>query len=160
MKKILAVVAFLLFCSATSAQNVEDRRRSLKGIVGFYVSIDNLDSAVEKEGLTTNQIRSDIELRLKTAGIQVLTKEQASQIPGKPQLRIDLMIAGKQGLYPYALDIASHQMVRLDRDPSIIVDATTWSIGSAGISDLAGIRDMVRENMDEFIKAWQTVNPK
>jgi hypothetical protein len=161
MKNTFAVVTtILLFCSTMTAQDSEQGRKSLKGIAGFYLSVEKLDPDVEKEGLTTDQIRADVELRLKKAGIKVLTLEQASQAPGKPRLGLDLMIGSKQGLYPYALDIGAHQIVKLERDPTVIIDATTWSVGSAGIAGLSGIRDTVRDRLDEFINAWLSVNPK
>jgi hypothetical protein len=157
---IATVAALLVFCSAMSAQDSEERRKSLKGITGFYVSIENLDPAIEKEGLTTNQIRADVERRLRAAGINVLTKEQASQAAGRPLLRIDLMIGNRQGLYPYALDIGAHQRVRLERDPAAIVHATTWSVGSAGIANLSTIQSTVMDRIDEFINAWLSVNSR
>jgi hypothetical protein len=140
MRNVLVVVtAVFLFCSIMAAQNSEEGRKSLKGITGFYVSVKILDPVIEKEGLTTNQIRTDVELRLRRAGIKVFTTEQASQAPGKPLLGVDLMIGSKQGLYPYALDIGAHQLVKLERDPTVIIYATTWSVGSAGIADLSSI---------------------
>ena len=161
MKNAFAVVtAILLLCSTMTAQDSEQRRKSLKGIVGFYLSVEKLDPDVEKEGLTTDQIRADVESRLRTAGIKVFTAEPSSQSKGKPLLSVDLMIGGKQGLYPYALDIGVHQLVRLERDPTAIVNATTWSVGSAGIAGLSTIRDTVRDRLDEFINAWLSVNRK
>lgn len=161
MKNAFVVVtSFFLFCSTMAAQNSEESRKSLKGITGFYVSIEPLDHAIEKEGLTANQIRTDVELRLGMAGITVLTKEKASQVPGKPLLGIDLAIDSKQGLYPYALDISVRQMVRLERDPTVTVNAATWSVGSAGIAGLSSIRETVRDLLDEFINDWLSVNSK
>jgi len=156
----VAVTALFLFCSTMAAQNSEESRKSLKGIAGFYVSVEPLDPVIEKEGLTANQIRSDVELRLGMAGINVITKEQASQTPGKPLLRIDLAIGSKQGLYPYALDISAHQMVKLERDQAVVVYATTWSVGSGGIAGLTNIRAAVRDLVDELINAWLSMNPE
>jgi hypothetical protein len=161
MKNAFVVfTAIVLFCSTTTAQNSEESRKSLKGITGFYVSVEQLDHVIENAGLTANQIRTDVESRLGMAGIKVFTKEQASQSPGKPWLRIDLAIGGKQGLYPYALDIGVHQMVRLERDQTVVVYATTWSVGSAGIAGLSNIRVTVKDLLDEFISAWLSMNPK
>ncbi len=154
----VAVISIVLFCSTMAAQNSEESRKSLKGITGFYVAVEQLDKAVEKEGLTTNQIRADVELRLGTAGIKVFTKEQAAHASGKPLLRIDLAVGSKQGLYPYALDIGARQMVRLERDPAITVYATTWSVGSAGIARLPNVRDTLKDLLDEFLNAWLSVN--
>jgi hypothetical protein len=156
----VVIMAFFLFCSTMVAENSEESRKSLKGISGFYVSVKQLDQAIEKEGLTTSQIRSDVELRLGKAGIKVFTKEQASQTPGIPLLGVDLAIGSKQGLYPYALDIGARQIVRLERDPTITVYANTWSVGSAGIAGLSSVRDIVKDLLDEFINAWLSVNPK
>ena len=156
----VALTSIVLFCSNMAAQNSEESRKSLKGITGFYVSVEQLDNAIEKEGLTTDQIRTDVELKLSTAGIQVFTKEQASHASGKPLLRVDLAIGSKQGLYPYALDIGARQMVRLERDPAVTVYATTWSVGSAGIAGLLSVRDTVKDLLDEFLNAWLLENPR
>ena len=161
MKNALVVVAsILLFCSTITAQNSKERRKSLEGITGFYVSIGQLDNAIEKEGLTASQVRTAVESQLSNAGITVLTKEKSFQAPGKPLLGIDLAIGGKQGLYPYALDISVRQMVKLERDPAVTVYAATWSVGSAGIASLSNIRDAVGDLLDEFINDWLSVNPK
>jgi hypothetical protein len=149
----------ILFCSTMAAQNSEESRKSLKGVTGFYVSVEQIDHAIQKEGLTTNQIRTDVELRLGRAGIKVFTKEQASQTPGKPLLAVDLAIGSKQGLYPYALDIGARQMVKLERDPMVTVYAATWSVGTARIAGLSSIEDTVKDLLDEFINAWLSVNP-
>ena len=156
---VVATAIFLL-CSTMAAQNSEESRRTLRGITGFYVTVRQLDPAVEKEGLTANQIRSDVELRLGSAGIKVLAREEVSQVPGKPLLSVDLAVGSKQGLYPYALDIGVHQMARLQRDPTVTVHATTWSGGTAGIAGLSGIREAVRDLLDEFINAWLSANAK
>src|ERR1051325_9720100 len=87
----LTVVIFALllcagFCFGQTARKpasapiassyVTDPRELLRGLQGVYVEIESLDPDAEKDGLTKDRLQTDVELRLRQADIQVLTKKQ------------------------------------------------------------------------------------
>ncbi|MGI8972150.1 MAG: hypothetical protein ACR2HB_15820, partial [Dehalococcoidia bacterium] len=62
-----------------SADTGDASKNSLKGLPGVYVFVYPLLADAEKAGLTCDQITTDVELRLRQAGIPVLTKDQYAQ---------------------------------------------------------------------------------
>jgi hypothetical protein len=55
----------------------EYSRESLRGLRGVHVIVEVLRPAVKKGGLTEAMIRTDTELKLRLAGIRVLTQDEA-----------------------------------------------------------------------------------
>ena len=85
-KRLLTTVAVLcvwgLFVCGGSAQTEMDRK-SLRGLKGIAVVVEALQPEAERDGLTKSQIKTDIELKLRQAGIHVLTTEESFKTPGK-----------------------------------------------------------------------------
>ena len=54
----------------------ESRRNNLKGLAGVYLLIKPLNSEARDAGLLASLLRTDVELRLHSAGIPVLTVEK------------------------------------------------------------------------------------
>lgn len=102
-----------------------------------------------------------MELKLRLAGIKVLTKEERLATMGKPTLYLNIGALHRQPGQKHAHNISLklQQIVRLVRNGDL-ADATTWSIGSVGYGDLPFIRNGVEDQVDQFINAWLSVNPK
>jgi hypothetical protein len=166
MKRALVVItAAFLFCSTLMAQGDNElSRKSLKGLTGVWVGIEPLDPDAEKDGLSEDQIQTDVELRLRMAGIKVLTQEQRLATPGMPLLYIRLNTFIYERSYPFSINISLIQSVSLKRDPQISIDqATTWNVGDVGCvgpANVKQIRDVIKDHVDKFINAWLSVNPK
>jgi hypothetical protein len=163
----LAVVLLVAVSSAT-AQDDDPRgeRQSLKGLKGVYVLVEDLKAEAERDGLNQASIRTDVELKLRQAGITVLTKAEAEAAPGAPCLYISVDTKGSQSesLYGVSMKVELKQNVRLDRDPSMwLPGVTTWSVeavGTVGRGKLRNLRDRVKDYADRFINAYLSVNPK
>jgi len=139
--------------------------QTLKGIQGVAVLIEPLTSEVEAAGLHETDIQTDVELKLRLAGIKVLTMAQAVNPPFVPYLYVneDVELSQQQRLAYFAIKCDLVQGVRLTRDASITTSAATWDVFAAGITgqaNLRGIRDGVKELVDRFINAYLSVNPK
>jgi hypothetical protein len=174
MKKLL--VLFLLISSCAYAQQSENSIRSLRGLKGVWVLVEFLATDIEAVGLSKDNIQTDVELKLRLAGIKVLTKEEWLIEPGSPRLYIrvgyirvgstmvPLPIQKDDTLYAYSIEVELHQNVFLERDPKIYKDgATTWGNGSVGVvgeEKILSIRDHIKDNVDEFINDYLSVNPK
>ena len=159
------VAMFLLVAAsaATAGGDTENDRQSLKGLEGVGVVVEDLEAEVEQGGLNTTSIRTDVELKLRQAGITVLTEAEVLAAPGGPILHINVSTVGGP-LYAYFVGVELCQDVRLDRDPSIrIFTAVTWSVGAVGTvgrSNLRDIRNSIKDHVDEFLNAYLSVNPK
>jgi hypothetical protein len=155
-------MVLLVAASAATAVDDELSRRSLKGLKGVEVVVESLKAEAERDGLDETSIQTDVELKLRLAGIAVLTKEERLAAPGTPFLYINVNTQSGS-LYAYSISVQLEQDVRLDRDPSTRISATTWSVtsvGTVGRNNLRDVRDSIKDIVDIFINAYLSVNPK
>jgi len=72
MRTILApTMAILVLSAAASAQSNVAARQSLEGLKRIRVVVEDLSAAGEAAGLQKDAIQTDVELRLRKAGIAV-----------------------------------------------------------------------------------------
>jgi hypothetical protein len=166
------VFAFLGLLSATASVLVgqEDRpasRKTLAGLNGVYVEAYVSDSdEVERDGLYKAQVQTDMELKLRQAGVPVLSPEETASTTGQPSLVANiLLVRNSSGLYASSVSVGLFQMVRPVRNPSVAVPASTWWTGTmVGIVQARRVADdtrsTVRDLTDQFINAYLAANPK
>jgi len=129
--------------------------RSLKGIDSVQVVIDLTDTGKVSE-LDKYIIRTDVELKLRGAGMRVLSEEEESKAPGSPYLYLNVNLVGTAA----AVEIQLMQTARLVRNDEIAVGAT-WSQRSLSTNSTAPIvRGLIKDQVDTFLNAWLSVNPK
>jgi hypothetical protein len=145
------------------AIDTEHTRATLRGIEGVHVIVESLRPEVEQYGLTQQQLHTDVELRLREAGIRVLTKEELFAMPGKPWLYVNVNVQlHPVGLAVYNIDVVLNQRASLKTDGSL-ASVATWShgeVGSLSSQRLSDIRTCVRDQVDQFINAYLSVHPR
>ncbi len=163
--RFLLLVAFAL-CSVSPlfAADDESSRESLKGLPGFFVVVDELEPVVEKAGLTKADIQTQVEQELRAAGITVLSREQWVTTAGGPYLHVNaFVVSSGDSVWPFFIEVSSMQRVALERSSFNIFFAPTWSVatvGSVGSNKLQQIKDIVKDYVDQFAKAYRAMNPK
>ncbi len=88
---LASLIAFTL-APAILAVDSESTRESLRGIPGVYVLIEHLNPDAESDGLTRTQLRTDVELKLRLAGIKVFTREE--RFLGPEELEAEMKSCG------------------------------------------------------------------
>jgi|SRR5689334_16828984 len=168
MKTVLAALA-LLFATGVSPLvgqgDNEASRATLVGLPGVYVLVERIDNEAQRDGLDTLQVRIDVEVKLRQAGIRVLSEQEAFSTAGAPNLYVDIQTVKNQlSVYAYSVRIELRQGATLVRQPSLRRLATTWTtsgfIGTVGSQKLATVREDVRDLTDQFINAYLAANPK
>src|SRR5207249_6328300 len=167
MKTVLAVLALL---SATVVSRLvgqgdnESTRKTLAGLTGLYVSVEHIPDEMQRDGLDTTQIQTDVELKLRQAGITVLTRQEWLSTAAAPFLYVNVQAIKNSNLYAFSVDVQLRQRVTLVHDPAVLILATTWSatgvIGTVGSKKLSSLRETVRDLTDQFINAYLAANPK
>lgn len=143
-----------------------DQTESLKGLKGIGLFVEPLNPEVEKAGISRDQLKQEVELKLGQAGIQVLNEEERIKEPGKPYLYININAYSwrEEVIYGFALKVDLNQLVLLDRDPKTGCFGTTWFSGSAGIIGANKLKNVIRTELDDtiakFINDYLAVNPK
>jgi hypothetical protein len=139
-------------------------RETLCGLKGVMVFIEDIDSDVEKYGLTKSLLKEQVESRLRHADIPVLTANEAFNMPGRPYLYLNLTThdTGVE-LYSYSIRIELNQDVSMIRDPSIKASATTWIanvVGIVGAQNLPAVTEDVTQLTNQFVRDYLAANEK
>jgi hypothetical protein len=166
MKRLIfvSVVAWLTLVISTCAFAVTrggERRAILRGLEGVRVVVERLKPEIERDGLFGSTLQTDAELSLQMAGIKVLSEEEWLKTPGAPYLYLKVNAFQCARGYVYNINLTLEEQVKLVRN-GLKVSATTSAIGhQLGItSSLSDIREEARDQVQEFIKAWQEANRK
>ena len=136
-----------------------EKRESLYGLEGVRVLVENLNPAIEKDGLLTSRLQTDVEEEFSKAGIPVLPRNEIG--PTDPLLYININAYKLDEIYFYSIHVEFHQLVILAREPSIEIQAPTWrvgSVGSVGSANLYQIRGDVKEYIQAFIGDYKATS--
>ena len=164
----LLMVLFLLMMVCVSdvyAQRLKHDIESLRGLKGVHVVTEFIQPNLKEEGLERDQIQTDIELKLQSAGIKVLTLEEWENESGWPYLYFNVtgLQDNKSGLYAINIRFSLRQIVYLERDSKVVIEAETWYneyLLLVEVIELVFIRDSIKDGVDKFIKDYLSVNPK
>ena len=160
----IMVLALLNMTSFSFSGDYSLQSESLRDLKGVYVSVESPTPEIQKDGLTEERIKKDVDLMLRMAGIKVLSKKEWFGTEGSPFLYVNTHVLKLRETreYIYSVTISFKQNVYPIRKPMEIPGAATWSIGGIiGITpDLDKIRASVKEQVNEFVKAYLSVNPQ
>jgi len=165
--KILGAFAlsavFVAMAISCFGQDEEYTRLTLKGLKGVRVVVEDLSTGAEAGGLTRSLVQTDVELRLRDAGIRVVSPREL----GEPYLYVVIHAERvfQQSLYATLIRVSFRQNAVLERDRAITAyGAETWSAGSVEIFSSEkmsrGTRDELGDLVDRFCKAYLSENTK
>jgi hypothetical protein len=142
-------------------------RKTLVGLPGFFVAVEDMDTSAARVGVTSAVIQTDVEARLHAAGVRLYTADDFKNILEVPQLYVninELALHGAQaGLFTYNATTEVRQAIKLSRNPEIVSTSVTWrapaTVGTVGSDNFyIAVRDVVREEVDLLITAFQAAN--
>jgi hypothetical protein len=157
----LALVMLLVLQGVSHALTQE--QKVLVGLKGVEVVIEQMQPEAESLGLTKEQLQTDVELRLRKAGIKVLTKREALFMPGMPWLYVNVNTLVRSGfpLLAYSVRVILNENVTLANGFQTV--GTIWSsetTGNVGTQRISQIRESVGDLVDGFINDYLAANPK
>jgi hypothetical protein len=167
MRLTVPMLLVLTFCSPTVASSfTADKRDTLRGLSEISVLVEYLPDDVEREGLNREHLQRDIEVRLRQAGLHVLTISEVANSPGAPYLYVAVypIVSPSVSFSAYAVALTLKQLVQLSRIPTTELFATTWEgpmhFGSLNDTRAAGIRSRIFDAVGRFIVDYRDVNSK
>jgi hypothetical protein len=153
---VLGIAILLLDIPAWA--DTPSQRATLKGIKAVAVAVEDTNADAERDGLTRNQLQTDVEQRLRRAGITL-----DNDAPGILAVFVNTLKI-ESGFYVYAIRVQFRQRVRMERNLKIAALASTWEapsvVGTVGTRALRDVRGSVRDRVDQFINAYLEQNPK
>jgi hypothetical protein len=185
---VISLALLILNASVFAFNDTQESRETLREVAPIYVVIEGITPALEQNGMSAKQLKTDVEIQLKKAGIPVITtveeRESAQSFPAGLYVRMNIlksdMLKSGFDIDYYAISISveliqrclplTHeplsQVPEKNIDPSYMSSrsalACTWSTNNiylAGEERLIDIRDCVKELVGHFIKAYVSVNP-
>ena len=156
------LAACLVGCSVpAAASDSQADRVTLTGLTPISVVLEELPPIAQRNGLTSAALQSDVERRLRQAGISITPDADA-------YLYVHVTIADPGGRLPlpYFVDVSLMQEVTLPRGvrTRTPLQCPTWNLTSLGMVSGTGLRmaigDRVAQFVDQFIVAYRSVNPK
>ncbi len=158
-----AVVLLILVLDVRAVHATDDvlSRATLEGLPGVFLLVEGFDEEDRRAGFNRETFQADAEVKLRRAGIRVLTQAEGLATPGKPTLDIVItpLAPNRSGMMAFSITISLRQRVRLQRNEEMAL-ASTWSVRFNGNGELPFIRSWFRDAVDKFISAWLSVNPR
>jgi hypothetical protein len=151
------LLAVCLLCGPVNAADDKTSRDSLRNLSAVLVVVESVDADTVRDGLTTEQIQTDVELRLRKAGVVV--SDSAS-----PMLYVAVNpVYSSSGIYAYSSTLQLEQPVTILSNNTLTM-ATTWSILATGLVGRnkmpAAIRSLVGDQVDTFLNAYLSAHQK
>ena len=165
--KIVSVSLIITFgfVSDGSSQRISHNIESLRGIEGVMVAVEDLKTDITEDGLSIEKIQTDVELKLRLAGITVLNETGWLKERGQPYLYVNVNSNKnkKAGMYSFNISVNVRQNVIVARNPDVLISADTWHaehVGYINVKNAAGLRDLIKDVVDIFINDYLAVNTK
>jgi hypothetical protein len=156
---VLSLVMLLLLPGVSHALTA--KQKVLVGLKGVCVLVTDIYPKAESLGLSKDQIKTDVELRLRKAGVRVLTVKEMHETPGAPDLLVTIVAYIQSNLCAFSIQVDLRELVALAR--GFEVTGTIWEKSQLGLTPIDQIR-FVREGLgdlvDEFINDYLAANPK
>jgi hypothetical protein len=176
---VIALAVLVFNAPAFSFNDTQESRETLRGVAPIYVVIEGITPALERNGVSTDQLKAGVELQLEKAGINVIAtvveRDSTEPSPAGLYVRINTLksnvLKSEYDVDYYTISISVEFVQRClpltekDIDPSYISShaalACTWSTSNiylAGEERLIDIRDCVKDLVGHFIDVYLSVN--
>jgi hypothetical protein len=159
-KLLIFLVAAGLHAAGDSALD----RATLHGIPAVNVVVDTLESQVEEQGVTRENLRARLADRLRAANIPVdasspdFVAVRLTSVHGAPG-----RLAVTRPPFAVAMTIALYQPVQLVRDPKVRTATQTWEVETVVLADPKLVFRACQDSIDDlaarFVAAWRAANP-
>lgn len=165
MRKSKTLMMLFLFLGCLVAPNrtfsqTDSAIKTLKGFDTLKVEVEQLAPDLQKAGITKEEIQTDIETKLRRAGLKIKNATETTTPYVVLFVSVNSIDNGVGG-FAVSVTTALNQLVVLDRTKSIATVASTWesrSIVSVIKEKVQAIRDFVNLQIDLFINAYRKAN--
>lgn len=168
---LITLIITAVSLSAAAASGYIDNENfaniSLKGLNTIAINIDppfgsDYTTLRVTSGVSKEDLKQQIEQRLRNAGFNVISIEQSLENPEAVVLNLRMRLVMPWSLfYQYSLDLSVKQKVPLPAGNNAFYSVETWSDGIHGAvsqSDLKYVNNYSLQLVDNFISAYQAQN--
>lgn len=152
-------VALVIAHTALAQEDRLSATASLRGLPGVAVGVPNDVAAL---GLSSIDMRTAIEVKLRLAGIKILDAEEALSTPSAPALGLWLRTidAGEFTVVSMRLELRQRATLATGAKDLLPTWDTNWTLLLPTRDASANVRDSIQRYVERFVNAWLTVNPR
>jgi hypothetical protein len=133
----------------------------LRGISSVWVLIESLGPEEADIGLAGDAVRTDVELRLRSAGLRVISPEDAKKISVKDNTFLYVNVTVTSGGLAATVLAQFGQAAYLLRNCLPIGTAFTWTDVSTLLRpSLDSVHSEIKDLVDKFLNEWLKQNPR
>lgn len=164
MRTLSVLLLMIIFQTSAALAIPVSEMESLRGLQAIEVVIEEIPQDFLVAGVSKEEVRTSVELVLRSSGIEILEKLDLSRSPSAPYLYVQLLgFKSKSGAYVFTARVRLMQVVLLiHRDESRIFAATWDNIdgGLVGGGQLKSITGDIEVMVKRFANQFLTVNPR
>lgn len=132
----------------------EYTKETLLDLQGVFVIVETVKPDAEADGLNVAELQRQVESKLSRAGIKVLTHDEWRSTPGRPWLYVSVNTIKFLASYFFSLDVQLKQEVNLSRSGSISTSASTWELGSLGMTVVSDLPTRIQHAVDGYVQRF------
>jgi hypothetical protein len=161
---VITTAVMQITASRVNAEYIFDDVETLRGMNSLFLYVHSLPPQAEAFGLTQEQIQSDVDAQLQSAGIPVVSYRECCDIPGSPYLFVGIgLVNGTQpDIYAATAHLELRQVSSLEREPESTYHATTWMRGETVLAQAttleSDLKDLLKGWIKMFIYDYRSVN--
>ena len=142
---------------------------SLYGVEGVYVLVEDLHKDAKALGLNKETVTTMTKLKLRLAGVRILSEQEYLSTPDGPCLYINInasraFVDPESTLCAVCISVEFCQTVDLTRWPPLPVFGAptwrTWGVRAASPETVGELYGATEKSIDTFIDAYLMANPK
>jgi hypothetical protein len=160
MKTVLIVISLgILFCTSLTGEDIDKTRDALEGVAEIKVVI-NISSHPEliERMMSKSLIQQEVESQLKASGIKIADSGAFLT------LRLSMITFPDPSRDYQCLGWLDFGRVKREREPQTRMRPVHWRSSYirrvSNSLDRRELEDIIRDEVDKFINAWLSVNPK
>lgn len=140
--------------------------KSLVTLKGVNVFVVPLKEDARSAGLTEEQLKTDVESKLRLAGIKVNSREEMLATKDQVYIYVNVNTVSYKDSpgIAYSYFVGFKQQAMLVRSPFTTVAGVTWEVRLLGMCPKTKFPDITRQRIKDcaakFIKDYFTANPK
>ena len=168
---MIKIILSLLLIFTFQQTNVihQQEQASLRALSGVCVLVEKIRDEMESDGLTHDEIQTDVELRIRKAGVHILAQKEMLNTEDQSYLYINIQSIKNNTTrsYAYSLEVSLEQNVQLVRKTTnstgLPFSASTWKRNLVGIISASQVRDIrgyIADYVDQFINDFLAANQK
>jgi len=169
LSKVLALGYFLLFAPLPgSAQDSDAQTKTLAGLKGFLVVINDIGQDGHSAGLAESALVAQAESALRAAGIRVATREEFLASSDRSLALLGIMISTVRNragdTFAISCFLQVTQTAMLVRNPEIRAPVATWYAGGTGVAAAevvgAEVNKWLAGLTASLLDAYKSANPR